>query len=232
MNAILIKSLIVCVTIGFNSAVFAETEHEPLVQEPEVPTELAAEGVVYHTLTGREAQVTFTSKAPLENIVGKSNAVVGYVVSGSEASPAELVGAQWLLPVKSLATGIPLRDKHIADHKWLNAKSHPAIRFLLTSTEDVTLIKSGDGFSTWSLTLVGDMTMRGVTHTIRVEEAKLSFLEASEKTLKIAKGDLCFLKCVYKVWLSDFDIHHKDVPNKVSDEIKLNQMLRMSTVKQ
>ncbi len=91
-------------------------------------------------------------------------------------------------------------------------------------------VKRGDGFSTWSLTLVGDMSLRGETRTIRVEGAKLSFLKASEKTAKIAEGDLCFLKCSYQVRMSDFGIHHKDVPGKVSDEIELSQMPRMSTI--
>jgi len=221
------RGLVAAILVGVTGAVMADTDQP--VQEPRVPVEIAGQGVVYHTLTGREAQVTFTSRAPLENIVGKSNAVVGYVVAGNGDSPAQLIGAQWLLPVESLATGIPLRDAHIADHEWLNANTFPVISFTLTDVENVAEIKSGDGFSTWSLTLIGDMTMRGETQSIRVENAKLSFLIASEKTAKIAEGDLCFLKCVYEVRMSDFGIHHKDVPDKVSDEIKLSQMLRMST---
>lgn len=201
------------------------------IQEPQIPIELKDAGTVYHTINGEQAQVTFTSKAPLQSIVGKSNAVVGYTIAGPADAPAKLAGAQWLLPVESLATGIPLRDDHLA-HEWLHAKDFPTIAFKLTATEEITPIKSGDGFSTWSLTLVGDMRIRGHTRSIRVEGAKLSFLDASEKTAKIAPGDLCFLKCDYIIKLSDFGIEHPDVPDKVSNEITLTQLLRLSTVAQ
>ncbi len=199
-----------------------------IVKEPEVPSEIKNQGVVYHTITEKQTQVTFTSKAPLENIVGKSNAVVGYAVTGSTESPADLLGAHWILPVESLATGIPLRDEHMY-HEWLDSESYPNISFVLTSVENIELVKEGDGFSTWTLSLNGKMSLHGVTKEIRVDDAKLSFLAESEKTVKIAEGDLCFLKCTYSIKMSDFGIHHKDVPEKVSDEIKLSQMLRMST---
>lgn len=232
MNTMKYNGLVAAILIGATGSTLLADDPDKPVQEPAVPTALVGQGIVYHTLAGREAQVTFTSKAPLENIVGKSNAVVGYVVAGPVDSPADLVGAQWLLPVDSLATGLPLRDAHIADHEWLDSQSFPVISFKLTNVEEVTEVKSGDGFSTWSLTLVGEMTMHGETKTIRVKNARLSFINASEKTKKIAKGDLCFLKCEYRVRMSDFGIRHKDVPNKVSDEIVLRQMLRMSTIRQ
>jgi polyisoprenoid-binding protein YceI len=203
-------------------------EHSRL-KEPRVPAELASKGVIYHTISGKQAQVTFTSNAPLENIVGKSNLIVGYAVAGPADAPARLVGAQWLLPVRSLATGLPLRDEHMADEEWLDAESFPVIRFTLKKVEEVKPIKSGEGYSTWSATFVGEMSMHGVDRPIRVTDAKLSFLEASDKTAQIAGGDLLFLKCAYEVRMSEFGIRHKDVPDKVSDLIRLEQMLRLST---
>lgn len=229
MNTKYIKSLLAISMIGVSSVALAQLNSEPIL-EPTVPKEIASAGVIYHTITAKQTQVTFTSKAPLENIVGKSNSVVGYAVADEGDSPAQLAGAMWVLPVESLATGLPMRDDHLY-HEWLDSESFPTISFILTSTEDIKLVKSGDGFTTWTLTLIGDMTLHGQTKSIRVEKAKLSFLKASEKTAKIAHGDLCFLKCTYSIKLSDFGIHHEDVPDKVSDEIKLVQMLRMSTAK-
>jgi polyisoprenoid-binding protein YceI len=226
--SLLNRGLLAATMICLSGAALGAFKPEPVV-EPEVPTAIASEGVVYHTITGKQTQVTFTSKAPLENIVGKSNSVVGYAVAAQGDTPADLVGAKWILPVESLATGLPLRDEHMY-HEWLDSKLQPEITFTLTSTEDIQLVKSGDGFTTWTLTLVGDMSLHGETKSIRVEKAKLSFLSASEKTAKIAEGDLCFLKCTYSINMSDFGIHHKDVPDKVSDNIKLVQMLRMSTI--
>ena len=201
------------------------------VAEPDVPAELAAKGTVYHTISGRQAQVTFTSDAPLQNIVGKSNAVVGYAVSGPSAAPAALAGARWLLPITSLATGIPLRDEHLAGDHWLDAAKHPNIEFVLEKTESIEPVKSGADYSTWTATLVGSMEMHGVRKPLRVEKAKISFLKASERTASIAPGDLVFIQCSYEVKLSDFGIQNQDVPGKVADAIRLDQMLRLSTVK-
>ena len=198
--------------------------------EPPVPAELAAKGTVYHTISGRQAQVTFTSDAPLQNIVGKSNAVVGYAVAGPKDSPARLAGGRWILPVKSLATGIPLRDEHLAGDHWLDAEKHPAIEFVLEKTENIETVKSGADFATYTATLVGTMELHGVKKPMRVEKAKISFLRASEKTASIAPGDLVFIQCGYEVKLSDFGVKNSDVPGKVSDTIRLDQMLRLSTV--
>ena len=206
-----------------------DREKVSLPKEPPVPTELAGAGTVYHTLAGREAQVVFTSKAPLENIVGKSNRVVGYAVAGPVDHPAALVGAKWVLPVNTLATGIPLRDEHMCSGDWLDAEHFPQITFSLKGVENIKPVKAGEGFTTWDADLVGDMTLHGITRELRVPEARMSFLSASQSTSSIAEGDLLFIKCAYTVKLSDFGIRHKDVPGKVSDEITLSQMLRLST---
>lgn len=199
------------------------------VQEPKPSMPLPEGAVVYHALSGREAQVVFTSDAPLEKIVGKSNAVVGYVVPGPKDQPAKLAGAAFILPVRSLATGIPLRDEHLVDRAWLNAESFPTIDFVLTNVEDIKEIKRGEGFTTWSVTLVGDMTLHGVKRQLRVPDARLSFFQESDKTRSIAPGDLLFLKCEYTVRMSDFGIRHADVPKKVSDQVTLAQMIRLSS---
>jgi polyisoprenoid-binding protein YceI len=200
------------------------------LEEPALPAELAGKGTVYHTISGRQAQVTFTSDAPLQDIVGKSNAVVGYAVAGPVGAPAALAGGRWLLPVASLATGIPLRDEHLAGDHWLDAGKHAAIEFALEKVEDIAQVKAGADFTTWTATLVGTMELHGVKKAFRVEKAKLSFLSASERTAKIAPGDLLFIQCAYEVKLSDFGVTNGDIPGKVADEIKLDQMLRLSTV--
>lgn len=198
------------------------------VDEPAIPAEVAARGVAYHTIAGGQAQVTFTSDAPLQDIVGKSNAVVGWAVA-APGDPASLVAGRWLLPVASLATGIPLRDEHLAGDHWLDAAAHPVIAFELERTEDVVTVKTAADFTTVTATLVGTLELHGVRRALRVEKAKISFLEASERTKTIAPGDLVFIQCGYEVKLSDFGIVNGDVPGKVSDTIRLDQMLRMTS---
>jgi len=203
-----------------------------VVKEPAIPESLAAKGTTYHTITGKQAQVTFTSDAPLQDIVGKSNAVVGWAVAGPAEAPASLAGGRWLLPVASLATGIPLRDEHLAGDHWLDAAKHPCIEFNLEKVEAIEPVKSGSDFATWSCTLVGTMSMHGTSRPMRVEKAKVSTLKASERTASIAPGDLMFIQCTYEVRLSEFGITNGDVPDKVADTIKLEQMLRLSTIPQ
>jgi polyisoprenoid-binding protein YceI len=219
--------------LGFLIIVAAPSEPDresgSLVKEPPVPSELLGAGTVYHTLSGREAQVVFTSKAPVENIVGKSNRIVGYVVAGPEDHPVALAGAKWILPVRSLATGIPLRDGHMCGDEWLDAKDFPEVSFDLKRVEAIRAVKQGPGFNTWDADLVGDMTLHGVTRELRVRDARISFLQASESTRSIAEGDLLFIKCEYVVELSDFGIRHKDVPGKVASQIRISQMLRMTS---
>ena len=61
----------------------------------EVPAEHAAMGKVYRVHAVKDAQMTFTSDAPLEHIKGISNRVTGYAVAPSSADKPEgqLLGA-------------------------------------------------------------------------------------------------------------------------------------------
>lgn len=198
--------------------------------EPRPASPLAPGAVLYHTLWGRDAQVVFTSDAPLEKIIGKSNAVRGFAVPGPPDNPAKLVNAAWELPVVSLVTGIPLRDEHLAAKDWLDSESFPVVSFVLSRVDDIKEIKRGEEFSTWSGALVGNLTLHGVTHEIVVKDARFSFFAESPKTAAIAPGNLMFLKCEYTVSLTDFGVRNPDVPKKVSDRVTLSQMLRLSSV--
>ncbi len=199
------------------------------LEEPSPVGTVPEHAVVYHTLVGHEAQIVFTTDAPLEKIVGKSNEVVGYAIAGEKENPAKLRGGCWKLPIRSLATGIPLRDEHLAGSNWLDAAKYPAIEFNLTDVESIKQIKTGDGFTTWSATLVGSMALHGVEKAFRIPDTRLSFFAASEKTKAIAEGDLLFVKCDYEVKLSDFGIHNSDVPDKVADSIRISEILRLSS---
>lgn len=226
----MLKAICVMAAMFVPAAALAAASEPPptRVPEPPVPESWSTE-VVYHAISGRQAQVTFRSEAPLQNIIGKSNAVVGWVVPGPKDRPMALRGGRWLLPVASLATGIPLRDEHLAGEHWLDAGSHPVIAFRLEKVEDIVTVKDGDGFQTVSCTLIGEMEMHGVTRPLRVADARLSMLDASPRTASIAPGDLLFIQCRYDVRLSDFGIENGDVPGKVSDTIRLEQTIRMTT---
>ena len=195
----------------------------------EAPRSEARQGVMYYALTDRDRQVYFTSEAPLETIKGQSNQVIGYVVAGEGSSEADLKAGEWHLPVESMKTGIPLRDEHLAGSDWLDAASHPDIVLELDAFRGATRSRSGDGFRTYTGTLVGEFTIHGVTNEVEIEGATVTFLDESQATKGIAPGDLMAIRAKYSVKLSDYAVSHPTVGNKVADEVEIDTTLYMTT---
>lgn len=199
----------------------------------QVPAEHASMGKVYYVLPGKDGQITFTSDAPLEHIKGTSSRVIGYAVAPTDAAQAgALLAGEFVLPVGSLNTGIPMRDEHLRSDRWMGAESHPDIVFTLKEVRDAKVAKQDAGFTTWQVTLVGDMTIRGVSKSMSVP-ARITSMPESEKTKARAPGDLLALRCEYAVKLSDFGIATNEPAvqsGKVSDEITLDTFLLLSTV--
>lgn len=199
----------------------------------EVPAEHASMGKVYYVLPGKDGQITFTSDAPLEHIKGTSNRVVGYAVAPTDAAQAgALMAGEFVLPVASLNTGIPMRDEHLQSDRWMGAGSHPDIVFTLKEVKDAKVAKEDAGFTTWQVTLVGDMTIKGVSKSMDVP-ARITSMPESEKTKARAPGDLLAIRAEYAVKLSDFGVAAGDPAmqsGKVADEITLDTFLLLSTV--
>jgi len=195
-----------------------------------VPEKLAKAGTVYHALPDKDRQVFFTSTAPAENIEGTSNKVIGFVVAGPKDNPAALKGGEWHLPVKSIKTGNTTRDGHLAGEAWLNAAKHPDIIFQLEDVKDIKPGKSDDKSKTFTGTLVGKMTVHGLTRSITVPDTSITFMPSNGDTAKIAKGDLVAIRSKFSVMLSDYGVKNTVIGKKVAEEIKLDDVLYMSTV--
>lgn len=195
----------------------------------EVPSQHARMGTVYHTLTDRDQQVYFESDAPLEDIKGQSNDVIGYGVVSNGSRP-RLVAGEWHLPVKSMRTGIELRDEHLAGPDWLDAENHPHIVIRVASTKDTELAKRSDGFSTYKTTLVGTLSMHGVTREIAIQDTTITYLDESPSTRKVADGDLMSLRSKLSVTLADYGVSHPVIGEKVAKEVDIDVSLYLSTV--
>ncbi len=193
-----------------------------------VPREAQSKGTVYYALPGRDPQVYFESDAPLEDIKGQSKQSIGYAVATQSGSA--LVAGEWHVPVESLKTGIDLRDEHLASSDWLNAEEFPNVVFQLKSVRDAKSLKQTSAFSTYSVTLVGDMTVHGVTKEMTIPNTSVTFMRESEKTRARAAGDLLAIRTKYTITLSDFDISHSVIGNKVANTIEVDTRLIMSTV--
>lgn len=194
-----------------------------------VPATLARAGTVYHALPGRDRQIYFESDAPLEDIKGQSNQVIGFAVAGPASNPAALRGGEWHLPVDSIRTGIQLRDEHLAGKDWLDAASHPDIVFQLEEVRQPSLTKDGAGYRTYEGALVGEMTIHGVTNPITITGATITLLDASDRTAKVAPGDLMLIRATYSVTLRDYEVSHPVIGDKVAETIEITTTLYLST---
>lgn len=193
---------------------------------PDLPVPDAAKklGVVYSTIAGKERQVTFSSDALNEHIDGFSNQVHGYCVKGDPDAPAALKAGRWRLRVTSLHTGIAARDEHLAQPMWLDAAQFPFIDFNLTKVTDLKETDAGvKDAKAWTCTLEGDLTLHGVTKSVKLADAKITLLPRSDETAKVAPGDLMRLTVSYSVLLSDYGVTNEVITlrKKVADQISI-----------
>ncbi len=225
MTAVIATGAIVA---GAAEAQFARTAGSG--QSLVVPQADSKKGTIYHTLTDGQPQVFFSSEAPFETISGQSSRVIGYTVAGPSASPADLQGGEWQLPVESLRTGIRLRDSHLAGDDWFNASDYPNIVFRVHGVDSVQLVNDGEGFQTFTGTLVGEMTIAGVTRSLQAEDSTFTFLTEGPKTEKIAKGDLLAIRAKYQINLGEFGIKNRVIGQKVAEEVEIDTTLYLATV--
>jgi polyisoprenoid-binding protein YceI len=213
-----------------------------------VPENAAERGVTYYALPGRAVQATFTSTTPIETFTGESDAIIGFAIVErpaelaqtlsveGESGPAErgaLLEAEFAVPVRSIRTGIDMRDRHLRTAQWLDESRFPYIRYRLAffaDPVDATPDGSPDGAHTFTGELVGDMTIRGVTRPLRIENARIALLPESEATRRVSPGDLMALRCRYTLTLPDFGIDNAIVGRQVATEIEVDQVIYLSTV--
>ncbi len=166
--------------------------------------------------------ITFRSEAPLEDIIGTTNQVQGYLVFDPH-SPKKGGRGEITVPVASLRTGIPLRDEHLQGPEWLDANGYPNITFTIEDVRDVKSVKKGDGFTTYEAKVLGSFTLRGVTRNIETD-ARLTYLEESETTRQKLEGDLLATRASFTVALSEFGVRGFDgvVGSKVGSTIDID----------
>jgi polyisoprenoid-binding protein YceI len=152
--------------------------------------------------TGRDI-VTFTSKAPLETIVGKTSRVRGYI----SVDPADITGSargKIEVDLASLQTGIGMRDRHMRE-QYLETDKYPKTTFEITR-----IINAGDNVledqKPVEMVVEGNFTVHGVTRLIEVPvTAKL--IKETEDTKARHPGDILHIQATFDVILSDHKIN-------------------------
>lgn len=159
-------------------------------------------------------QATFFSTTPLEDINGLSNDVKGSVTFDVE--DVTTLRGTVSISTASLKTGIELRDEHLRSADWLDADAYPDITFTIKSVSDVSSVES----NILTAKVTGDFTAHGVTKEVTAD-ATMTFLDASEKTKSRAPGDLLGVQATFNITLSDFEVEHMVLGQKVSDNIEV-----------
>lgn len=152
---------------------------------------------------GRNA-ITFKSLAPLEDIIGTTNQISGHIMF-DPAHPDKGVHAQFAVPVKSLNTGIPLRNEHLQGADWLNGEKYSDIGLVIDTIKKIEIVKSSDASITFDAVVSGTFSMKGKEAPVEFP-ARVTWLKETEMTSKRLPGDLLAVRAQFEVALKDYAV--------------------------
>ena len=170
----------------------------------------------------------FVSTAPLEEIKGSANDMSGTFtldLDNLEASRGNI-----LVEVKSMQTGIAMRDKHRLSTDWLDAKLFPTLTFNLDALENVQVIRSDNAMAEIKANVTGTFSMHGESKAITALVV-IKYVKESAATKQRADGDLVMVTGVFQVALKDFKVKGTGgvVGKKVGEVIEVELALFGST---
>ena len=160
-------------------------------------------------------QLLFTNDALVESFNGITTDVQGEV----SFDPADIQNSfKGIIStsVKSIKTGIELRDEDLYSVRWLEAEKYPEISLEISEVEEIIRIDNNK----LKLSLIGNFSLHGKTKVIMLD-VDLTFLEESELTKSRIQGDLLSIVSVFEIKLADFGIRNAFIPNRVSDIVKI-----------
>lgn len=192
---------------------------DPRKRDPKFPprplkdqAKVEASGKKY--ILGTRMQLTnimAESQAPLERIIATTHLCYGEVVIDPSGNSGQVA---LTFPLKSLETGIDLRDEHLYGADWLDAAKFPHVFFRSTrATKKDT--------QTW--TVEGALTLRGVEKPVKADiEMKELTAEQMQKSKYGETEGIRFLGG-FKVKLSDFGVKiPAGATGKVNDELTVS----------
>jgi polyisoprenoid-binding protein YceI len=173
-------------------------------------------------------QIKFYSKAPAEDIEGAANGITGSFTI--DPSNIEATTGSFTVEVKSMKTGIDMRDKHMYGADWLGADKNPQITYNVTKITDVQTVSSDKGKAVVKGNAVGTFTLNGVTKELKAP-VTITYVPESDATRKKASGDFVMVQADFKVVLKDFNVAGKKgiVGSKVGEYIDIKANLYGAT---
>lgn len=148
-----------------------------------------------------KTMISFHSVAPLEDIIGRSSSLTGYLLFDPENPEAGGRG-HLSVPAAGFQTGIPLRDEHLASSDWLDADNYPEITFDISNVTDFVEVKKTESATTWDVTVQGELSMHGRTQHMETP-GRVTFVRGGEAG---SSGGLLAARTAFEFALDDFDI--------------------------
>jgi len=163
-------------------------------------------------------QVSFTSEAPFETFTGLASDVWGEV-SFDPGDVQNTIKGEILVSVKSIKTGIEMRDEELRGDGWLDAEKYPVISLKIEKVVGINILDNNK----IKLSLNGSFSCHGKTKVIPID-ATLKYLAENELTKKRISGDLLSVVSKFNINLSDYGVRSIFVPDRVSEknEISVN----------
>jgi len=176
--------------------------------------------------------VTFKSYAPLEDIVGFTSEISGYLVF-DPFNPKKGGHGVLDVPITGLTTGIPLRDEHMQSAGWLDAEKFPNASLRINSLKDIKEVKSSNESASYDLTVVAEFTLHGITKVLEFP-GRITYLKESEATQRRMPGNLLAARASFTVALKDFAVNGPEgmaiVGSKVGETIDIEVSIMGSTM--
>ena len=169
-------------------------------------------------------QAMFFSSTPLEDVTGLSNDVKGTITF--DVGDVSTLKGSISISTASIKTGIDLRDGHLQSENWLDAESYPEITFVIKNVSNVKSLEDNK----LEVKVIGDFTAHGVTKEV-VADVTMTYLDESEQTKKRAPGDLLGVEAKFSIVLSDYEVEHMVVGQKVADSIDITVTMVGSNAK-
>ncbi len=227
LNRLLIAMLLL---VAFSSTALAQSN--PCGGKAMNPCNPCAKNTHYFHVAdpmGRNS-ITFTSKAPLEDIVGTSREITGHIMFDPQ-NPQNGVHGELIVPVASFNTGIPLRDEHLQGKDWLDAASYPNIKLTIKSVKKVKEVKKTSEYQTYDLIIQGELFFHGQTKRIEIP-GRFTFMKESDKTKMALPGDLLAARASFEIELDDYGVTGPKgagiVGSKVGESIAIDVSFRAS----
>lgn len=103
------------------------------------------------------SSASFSVRHLMSKVRGRFREVDGRIVIGASKSECRTWAS---MRVDSVDTGVPQRDDDLRSEGFLDAKRHPELTFASSAVEE-----DGDG----AVTILGELTIRGVTRAVRLQ---------------------------------------------------------------